>query len=49
MSENNMNTKPDLQALPQLQSRWTFLYLEHCKLNRDQNAITITDMMELCC
>ncbi len=35
--------KPDLQALPQLQSRITFLYLERCKLNRKSNAITIWD------
>ena len=33
--------KPELQALPQLQTRLTFLYLERCKLNRDANAITI--------
>lgn len=45
MSENRTITKPELQALPQLQVRWTFLYLEHCKLNRDQNAITIYDIM----
>lgn len=36
-------SRPELQAIPQLQAKWTFLYLEHCKLNRDQNAITITD------
>ena len=35
--------KPELQALPQLQTRLTFLYLERCKLSRDANAITITD------
>ena len=35
--------KPELQALPQLQSRLTFLYLEKCKVNRDANAITIWD------
>lgn len=29
--------------LPQLRSRITFLYIEHCKLNRDANAITIHD------
>ncbi len=35
--------KPELQALPQLKSRMSFLYLEHCKLQRDANAITILD------
>ena len=35
--------KPELQSLPQLQTRLTFLHLEHCKLNRDTNAITIWD------
>ncbi len=43
MPENKSITKPALQTLPQLQARWTFLYLEHCKVNRDQNAIKITD------
>ena len=31
--------KPVLYALPQLQTRISFLYLEHCKLSRDANAI----------
>ena len=35
--------KPELYALPQIQTRITFLYLERCKLNRDANAITIWD------
>ena len=35
--------RPEIQALPQLQARLSFLYLEHCKLNRDANAITIWD------
>lgn len=35
--------RPDLQALPQIKERMTFLYLEHCKLNRQDGAITITD------
>ena len=43
MDEYQGFDKPDLQALPQLQSRLTFLYLEHSKLNRDANAITILD------
>ncbi len=33
--------KPDLQELPQITDRMTFLYLEHCKINRQDNAITV--------
>lgn len=43
MPEPKPILKPDLQELPQLQARMTFLYLEHCRLNRDQYSITITD------
>lgn len=35
--------RPDLQALPQIRDRMTFLYLEHCQINRDDSAITIKD------
>lgn len=35
--------RPDLQALPQIRDRLTFLYLERCKLNRQDSAITATD------
>ena len=34
---------PDLQALPQIRDRMTFLYLEHCQLSRQDGAITIQD------
>lgn len=34
---------PDLQALPQIRDRLTFLYLEHCQLSRDDSAITLHD------
>ena len=43
MGEPTCIFKPELHALPQLQTRLTFLYLERCKLNRDANAITIWD------
>ena len=33
--------KPELQALPQISDRMTFLYLEHCKINRQDSAITV--------
>lgn len=35
--------KPELQALPQISDRLTFIYLEHCVLNRQDSAITVTD------
>lgn len=35
--------RPDLQALPQIRDRMTFLYLEHCTLNREDSAITVRD------
>lgn len=38
--------RPDLQALPQVKDRMTFLYLEHCTLGRQDGAITVTDEKE---
>lgn len=35
--------RPELQDLPQIGDRMTFLYLEHCVLNRQDSAITVTD------
>lgn len=34
---------PELQDLPQIRDRLTFLYLEHCTLGRQDGAITVTD------
>ena len=36
--------KPELQSLPQVRDRVSFLYLERCVINRESNAITITDI-----
>ena len=36
--------KPELQSLPQIRERISFLYLERCVLNRESNAITVTDL-----
>jgi len=33
--------KPEIQALPRIQDRMTFLYLEKCKINREDGAITV--------
>ncbi|CAM2854819.1 type I-E CRISPR-associated endonuclease Cas1e [Slackia exigua] len=35
--------KPDLHALPTIKERITFLYVEHCLINRQDGAVTITD------
>lgn len=35
--------RPELQALPQIRERMTFIYLEHCTLSREDSAITATD------
>lgn len=35
--------RPEIQALPQVKDRMTFLYLEHCTLGRQDGAITVTD------
>lgn len=35
--------RPELQALPQIGDRLTFIYLEHCVLNKQDSAITVTD------
>lgn len=35
--------KPELQSLPQIRDRMSFLYLEHCIINRQDGAITVTD------
>ena len=40
---NTGMVRPDLQALPQIRERMTFIYLEHCKLNREDSAITASD------
>ena len=36
--------KPELQALPQMRDRISYLYVEHCVINRHDSAITIADM-----
>lgn len=43
MADHTGMIRPDLKALPQVRDRMTFLYLEHCQLNRKDSAITVTD------
>ncbi len=35
--------RPELQDLPQIRDRMTFLYLERCQLSRQDSAITVLD------
>jgi len=35
--------KPELQQLPQMRERFSFLYLERCKISRADSAITVTE------
>lgn len=35
--------RPDLQELPQVSDRLSFLYLEHCQLSREDSAILVRD------
>lgn len=36
--------KPELQELPSISDRMTFIYLEHCKINREDGAVTVRDV-----
>lgn len=43
MSQISGMIKPEIQELPRITDRMTFLYLEHCKINRQDSAITVLD------
>ncbi len=43
MAEISGMIRPDIQDLPQIADRMTFLYLDHCKINRQDSAITVLD------
>ena len=44
MAQQNVIEKPDLHALPTISDRMTFIYLEHCKVSRENGAVTATDL-----
>jgi hypothetical protein len=44
MAQQNGIEKPDLHALPTISDRMTFIYLEHCKVRRENGAVTATDL-----
>ena len=35
--------KPEIKELPRIKDRMTFIYLEHCKINREDGASTVAD------
>lgn len=43
MEQKERIEKPEIQALPRVQDRMTFIYLERCKINRENGAITVKD------
>lgn len=44
MSQRGANTgKTDIQELPRISDRVTFIYVEHAKINRQDGAVTVTD------
>lgn len=43
MSEISGMIRPELQMLPQIRDRMTFLYLEQCQINRQDSAILVHD------
>ncbi len=43
MSEIPGMERPELQALPQIRDRLTFIYLEHCDISRQDSAISVVD------
>lgn len=43
MSELPGIEHPELQDLPQVRDRLTFIYLEHCVIDRQDGAVTVTD------
>lgn len=41
--------RAELQLLPRIQDRMTFLYLEHCQINREDSAISVRDEKGIVC
>lgn len=35
--------KPEIRSLPRIQDRMTFIYLERCRISRDNGSITVKD------
>ena len=39
----NSLKRTTIEELPRIKDRLTFIYLEHCKVNRDDGALTVKD------
>ncbi|MCI8400521.1 MAG: type I-E CRISPR-associated endonuclease Cas1 [Lachnospiraceae bacterium] len=44
MQNNAGMMRPELAELPQVSDRMSFIYLEHCVINREDSAVKVTDM-----
>lgn len=44
MNIQNGMEKPVLSELPTISDRMTFLYIEHCRISREDGAVTVKDM-----
>ena len=44
MNERSRIDKPSLTELPVISDRMTFIYLEHCRISREDGAVTVKDM-----
>ncbi len=44
MTEQSGMEKPELQELPVISDRMTFIYLEHCRISREDGAVSVKDI-----
>lgn len=44
MTEQHGMEKPELQELPVISDRMTFIYLEHCRISREDGAVSVRDI-----
>ena len=43
-AQNSGMIKPERSELPTISDRMTFIYLEHCRINRENGAVTASDL-----
>lgn len=43
MQKKKGSPKPELQQLPRIDDRVSFIYVEHAKVHRSDSAITVAD------
>ena len=44
MTEQSGMERPELQELPVISDRMTFIYLEHCRISREDGAVSVKDI-----